>query len=508
MAFFDTFSNPFDGMNIFGAKAPSYMGGILDANELEKLKQQSLVQGLLGTAATYLAQPKNQRYGSALPYLGKAFLGGMQSSQGVYDQAMKDYMMAQQIKEFKDKEAEKKAWETLKPNLYTTTPAVTQEVTQAGGYAPAQTEVSADQVSPNFGLVKQPDITKQVEVSPAKQELNQAALEKFVLENPTNEQAKAVLQNIKAMKDIAAKERKTITVNGVVLDANTMQPLYTAPQEPIIKTFREGAKDVTKQWNTKTQSWDTLATGEAFKPTTQAEINPDAIKYAASIYRQTGVMPALGQGSSGIRTAILTEAALQNKAEGKTTVEGATDLVSNKASATAIAQLQKQKTMVGAFEKNATKNADIALKLSEQTDRTGVPVFNSWIQAGQKGITGNPTVSAFNAANETFVNEYAKIMSGSMGNTPVSDAARAHAHDMLSTAQTKDQYKAVINVLRQEMGNRMAGFDEELVAAKEGLKGTSKKSESQAGGLSIGQVVNGHKYKGGNPNDKNSWEKI
>jgi hypothetical protein len=422
----------------------------------------------------------------------------MQQSQGVYDQATKDYLMAQQIQDFKDKQAEKKAFETLKPNLYTTTPAVTQDVTQSGGYAPAQTEISPDQMMPNYGLVKQPDVTTQQIITPAKQELNQAALEKFVLENPTNEQAKAVLQNIKTMKEIGAKERKTITVNGVVLDANTMQPLYTAPEKPLIEKFKEGTKEVSKQWNPKTQSWDVLATGEAFKPTTQAEMNPEAIKYAASIYRQTGVMPALGQGSSGIRTAILTEAALQNKAEGKTNVEGATDLVSNKASATAIAQLQKQKTMVGAFERNATKNADIALKLSDQTDRTGSPVFNSWLQAGQKGITGNPTVSAFNAANETFVNEYAKIMSGSMGNTPVSDAARAHAHDMLSTAQNKEQYQAVLNVLRQEMGNRMSGFEEELSAAKEGLKGTPKKEEAPKMSLDDQKALN---WANNNPTD-------
>jgi hypothetical protein len=101
MAFFDSFTNPLEGMNVFGAKAPSYMGGILDQAELDKLKQQSLVQGLLGTAATYLAQPKNQRYGSALPYLGKAFLGGMQQSQDVYDQATKDYLMKQKFEQEK-----------------------------------------------------------------------------------------------------------------------------------------------------------------------------------------------------------------------------------------------------------------------------------------------------------------------------------------------------------------------------------------------------------------------
>lgn len=108
MAFFDTGTNPFEGMNIFGARAPSYMDSLLDPAALDKLKQQSLVQGLLGTAATYLAQPKNQRYGSALPYLGKAFLGGMQQSQGVYDQATQDYIMKSKIAEMqKEQETEK-----------------------------------------------------------------------------------------------------------------------------------------------------------------------------------------------------------------------------------------------------------------------------------------------------------------------------------------------------------------------------------------------------------------
>jgi len=101
MAFFDSFSNPFEGMNVFGARAPSYMDSLLDPATLEKVKQQSLVQGLLGTAATYLAQPKNQRYGSALPYLGKAFMGGMQQAQGVYDQATQEAMMKQKLDQAK-----------------------------------------------------------------------------------------------------------------------------------------------------------------------------------------------------------------------------------------------------------------------------------------------------------------------------------------------------------------------------------------------------------------------
>ena len=77
--------NFFEGMTPFGSSIPS---GILDPAQEEKLRNQALFQGLLGTAATYLATPKNLNAGSPLPYLGKAFLGGMQSSQNVYDQAL------------------------------------------------------------------------------------------------------------------------------------------------------------------------------------------------------------------------------------------------------------------------------------------------------------------------------------------------------------------------------------------------------------------------------------
>lgn len=78
----------FSGTNVFGAKPSEALTSILTKEQQDKLRNQSLLQGLLGTAVTYLAQPKNQNYGSALPYLAKAYLGGMQSSQGVYDTSL------------------------------------------------------------------------------------------------------------------------------------------------------------------------------------------------------------------------------------------------------------------------------------------------------------------------------------------------------------------------------------------------------------------------------------
>lgn len=102
MALFDTNSglgNLFNGMNIFGTSIPT---GILDPNQEEKLRNQALLSGVLGAGATYLATPKNLNTGSALPYLGKAFLGGMGSSQGAVDTALNNAYKQQLLAQRQD----------------------------------------------------------------------------------------------------------------------------------------------------------------------------------------------------------------------------------------------------------------------------------------------------------------------------------------------------------------------------------------------------------------------
>lgn len=128
MAFFDTNTNPFAGLNIFGAKPSEALTGILSPVDQEKLKNQALAQGVLGGLATYLSTPKNLGAGSPLPYLGKAYLGGMQQSQGAFDTALKSKMdsltMAKNMKELEmsgmtDVQKLLKAKNELNPNSQT-----------------------------------------------------------------------------------------------------------------------------------------------------------------------------------------------------------------------------------------------------------------------------------------------------------------------------------------------------------------------------------------------------
>jgi hypothetical protein len=122
MALFDTNSglgNLFSGMNIFGARLPDYLSGLpaqgetpavlglLNQAQQDKLRNQSLLSGVLGAGATYLAQPKNQNIGLGA-ILGKSYLGGMQGAQGVYNAATENEMNRLKIqKELRDAELDR-----------------------------------------------------------------------------------------------------------------------------------------------------------------------------------------------------------------------------------------------------------------------------------------------------------------------------------------------------------------------------------------------------------------
>ena len=59
------------------APAPMYVGklkdvGLITDKDLATARNQSMIQGLLSAGLTYLAQPKNQGYGSMIPYAARS----------------------------------------------------------------------------------------------------------------------------------------------------------------------------------------------------------------------------------------------------------------------------------------------------------------------------------------------------------------------------------------------------------------------------------------------------
>lgn len=139
------------------APAPTYLGkleevGQITSDDLDQLRNQSLVRGLLTAGLGYLAQPKNQRYGSPLPYLGKAGLMGLQAM----DQPYQDYMKGFEFSTKIDKAQREK--EKLKQRK-----DIIQKLEAGGEYNP--TQMAAIKLATDDALL---ELVKQGKVEPPK----------------------------------------------------------------------------------------------------------------------------------------------------------------------------------------------------------------------------------------------------------------------------------------------------------------------------------------------------
>lgn len=119
--------------NLFGAP-PEYLTGLLGADATDKLRKQAMTTGLVNSAIALIAQPRNQRYGSALPYIGKALMAGQQAGQNVYGNALQGLETQQKLAEYKRQQEQRAAREDAISKL----PAEQQQMYRAFGDAAVQ----------------------------------------------------------------------------------------------------------------------------------------------------------------------------------------------------------------------------------------------------------------------------------------------------------------------------------------------------------------------------------
>lgn len=204
-----------------------------------------------------------------------------------------------------------------------------------------------------------------------------------------------------------------------------------------------------------------------------SKLDPQARKDLAKQYAETGKMPPLGMGAAAAadREAILGEWSSMMHSSGGTVEDQVLKQSALKASQGELNTLQKQRGTVMAFAKTADSNLDLVSKLSDTVSRSGAPMLNKWILAGKRSVAGDPEVAKFDAAVRTAINEYAKVTSSATGGSVTSDSARKEVESMLNTAQTPEQVKAVIGLLRQEIGNRQKGYDDQIGQIKSAITG-------------------------------------
>lgn len=225
---------------------------------------------------------------------------------------------------------------------------------------------------------------------------------------------------------------------------------------------RQHFKEGVDQLYQKPNAGDTAAAG----------FTGSALDRAAAQFNIDGTLPTGTGRSPAMVVKIMNRASEMSDEIGDSSKAAATRAMAGKATAAALKKFEGSAQAIAGFEKLATKSADLAEQKADLVGRTGTKIFNEWINAGRTKVTGNTELGVFYDANETFVSEYAKIMSGSMGNTAVSDAAAKYAHNLLDTADTPEAYHQKMATLRQEMANRMKAQSGERVELYNQLAGS------------------------------------
>lgn len=203
-----------------------------------------------------------------------------------------------------------------------------------------------------------------------------------------------------------------------------------------------------------------------------APVDPAAISFMAQQVLAGGQMPALGMGkqAAAARQAVMAEVARQAGARGLNGADLATQVAHYKAGTKQIGNLENMAGTIGVNEQTALANGqqflDRSRELPGQTRFAPLNAISDWVQRR----FGGTTISAADAAYNTFVNEYAKVVAGSpSGAGTLSDSARHEAMSTINGSGSVDQKQAAFDQMKTDMANRMAAIHNGITGTYKGL---------------------------------------
>jgi hypothetical protein len=245
-------------------------------------------------------------------------------------------------------------------------------------------------------------------------------------------------------------------------------PIFTAPervQKPAsVQEFEyaktQGYKGSYQQYQTEDANRRKPVVNVSSGTPAAGALDEDGLNYAATQYRLTGQMPALGMGKNADRGKIINEAAKQAKLLGQTPAIAMQRQAARKADTSSLTKMQTMKDGAEAAESKALGQADIIAELSKKVSRTSWPLLNKALLAGAKDIGGDSNTTQLYNAILTFGQEYGKLVEGSSGSVSgSSEGARTAAAKLVNAAMSKGTLSDVLGLMKKEMGLTIQGYD-------------------------------------------------
>ena len=274
----------------------------------------------------------------------------------------------------------------------------------------------------------------------------QGSLYSSIAPPPTTAQIQAMVANPATRADgialwkNAVQLRAPITVGNTVLSGTTGVPLYSAPVD--LAPAHE------------------LVPGQGGAPiasNSSGTLPPDALETLARRVANgdSSALTGIGRGPLGAQNV----AAIQTRA-GQIAAQYAgqpkpnfpeNDILANQADqAGAVAGARTSGEIAARadmFGGEATQAMNLAIQASRAVPRTTWTPLNAAIQKLQAG-SGDPQLAQFAAASNAVINTYAKSINPSGVPT---DSDKAHARDVLSTAQSPEAFEATVQQLQREV---------------------------------------------------------
>lgn len=285
-----------------------------------------------------------------------------------------------------------------------------------------------------------PDVLKQMQtLDPEHLGSSQAAL-KF-----HNEQVKARLNDVKADALQGAGDLFRDSKGG-----------FYKVNKTTGSTMKQN--DLTGEWESSALPPDAKPAGKA-TPGGGVEFSPDALRLAATDFMLTH--REMTRATPDQKVAIRNEAAKMQKIAGLSDGDVLAGQVTREGMVKAMKNMSALSAATDSFENTLIKNVQTSLGHIDEAEAGDMPLLNKWVQKGMGAVTGLPPAVAKLAVDLRNVSsEYAKLSSGSLGNTQVGEKALLEIQDMFSTADNPETLKARLQEVLVDAKNRTGGIRE------------------------------------------------
>jgi hypothetical protein len=265
------------------------------------------------------------------------------------------------------------------------------------------------------------------------------------------------------------------------------------------------------EWNGE-PLWHKPTGGSGADDATMADLDEEALDNAVlDVMRDPNQMKqyaTFGRPGQAIRTKINNAQAKKMKELGITNNQLAAFRSRVQGELKSTKGLVEMQNAVASYKKLARFNGDRLLELVADVDVTGVPAIEGLARwAKERG--GSVDTAEFQSVLKTYQTEVARIIAQPRLIGQLTDTQIQEMQKVVSGTASAPQLRRVIGRLNLEMDMREKGIEAQIATSGGNLNipGTEAVSPS-AGGPTAGTVVDGYRFKGGDPNKQENWEPV